>query len=224
MENRVSTKVAKDWFITIAYIGLWYAGIAAVVNIVLKIASTFNLPGFKGTELLETASAISYVFMLVLGIVLPLIYQKYYVSLGVTRKQIFQGMALAVVVFAVLIALVHAAIYLVTSLLDSSSINAHQIPLQLARDIILFIFYYLLGWLIASGFTYGRFATAAPTVVIGALATNGLSVLLGDPLVAANASSGPLPEFAVFGIILVATALLAYVLLRVLRNLPFKAT
>lgn len=224
MKKRVSTRMAKDWFITIGYIGLWYVGIAIIVNIVSKVVSMFDLPDFSGNELLQVSSAISYVFMLVIGIVLPLVYQKYYVSLGITRRQMTQGMLLALLAFAFLFALAHAAIYLLLSLAGSAPVNPGAIPLQWARDFILFIFYYLVGWLIAWGFTYARFITAAPAILIGVLAVQGASFLLGDPLIALDASPGLLPEPAVLGIALAATVILMIALSALLKRVPFKVS
>lgn len=224
MNNRTSIRVAKEWFLTLGHIALWYAAIVIIVNIVMKVVSFYNLPGFNGNELFNVASAMSYIFMLVIGIVLPLMYQKYYVSLGVPRRQMTLGMLLGVVILACIMAAAHAGIYAGLAALGDPTINSEHILLQLIRDIVLLVFYYLLGWLICWGFTWGRFVTAASSILVGVLVTNGATRLLGDPVVVMGAASGPLPEYAVMGILTLATVVLALVLITLMKRVPIKAS
>lgn len=222
MEKRVTPHIAKDWLFKLGYIALWYFFIFIIVNVVVELVSWLNLPNFKGSELLEISSASSYIFMLVLGIVMPLIYHKYYIALGVTRRQMTQGMLLGVLGLSLFIALVNIALYLAAPLLNQSVFSAQQIPAQFVRDLVLLTFFYLIGWLIALGFSYGRFITAAPSIVVGVIALNGVAWLFGDSLVLVGPET-LLPEIMNLCVVLVAAVILAVVLRTLLRRMPVKA-
>lgn len=224
MNTRITKKIAKDWFVNLGEVFLWYEAVLIVINVVMAIVRSFNLSFFTGFEILEVLSNLGYALMLVLGIVMPLVYQKLYISAGVTRKQLAQGVLLAVVGLAVGMALIHAAVYGVASLLGSSAVAAGLIPLQLVRDILLLTFYYLMGWLIAWAITSPHFIKAALCIVIAAGMLGGFGRLCGDLLVNPHAAPGILPEPAIIAILLVATVAGAFILTRLMQRLPLKAS
>lgn len=223
MNRRVETQVARSWFRTLATTGLWYIAIAIIVYLVLQVISALGIGGFKDDFSVDIVPYATYIFMLVVGIIFSLTYQKYYIAMGVTRTQLVQGILLALGGFALVATLVHVGIYLALNYTGALHLELSMLPLQALVDFALFVFYYLLGWLVAWGFMWGRFVTAAPCLIVGIVALNGMNWLVGGSPLFSMARSG-IPE----GIGLLIAALACVVLIMVIRALvkrqPFKAS
>lgn len=223
MNARISTQVAKEWFIHLGVIGLWYVGILIILSIgaelILRLGFIdpidVNIGGLFGSFSQSTA-----IVMLVSGIVLPLIYQKYYISLGVTRTQMSQGMLLGVVAFSLVAALVHLCLNLVYVLLEGVTAAAGDFLLLTLSYVVMFVIFYSLGWLIAWGFTYGRFYTAGASIIIGIIAINVFNWTYGTRSLSITVENSP--SLAGIGILVLIAMALLFVLFALIRRISIK--
>jgi hypothetical protein len=158
-------KVAGEWYKKLGSIALWYAGVSRLVWFILICLSlwageSFNLLG----PYLMSPDATN-IFMLVIGIVLPLVWYEPFIALGVTRKQLCRGILLAALLISLSIAAFHTLINFIIMLSGvSKELFLNRIH-SLFSDTICFMIYFMMGWIIAAGFGYRRFLTAALGII-----------------------------------------------------------
>jgi hypothetical protein len=146
VRDKVTLSVFRDLFRRLGISALWYAGVFAVVILVLQIV--FKAAGVDGDVALTVISAISTRFyMLVLGIVCPLVYFTHYLAVGVTRKQFAVGIFAAGALLSLCFALLRAPMLIIENVFS---------PLALLVPALYGALAFLVGWTAAVGFQYMR--------------------------------------------------------------------
>lgn len=223
MDKSKEAIIAGKWFRLIGYTGIWYMVIALPVQIGLRLL--LNFLGEDGDEgvMFLFSSLSTCIFLFVIGIVMPLIYSKHYLAMGVTRKQMARGMLMAAVGLALVATVVHALVNLMGALTGYLPLDASAIPLQMAIDLFSFITFYLAGWVVAIGFGYKRFLTAAGSILVAGALFQVSNYLIGVPYVW-DAGSGPIPVPLRIVLVIVLAAGFSVAVTPLIRRLPIKAS
>ncbi len=181
------------WFLCI------YALIIAILSIVFHYIKDVDR-SWMGISSIYSPK----VYLLVMGIVYPLISAELYLSRGLTRRQYFWALtgAIGILSLGLLLPMVIAEILMGTITPMSVIVNLIQMPL-----------FFLMGWTIAAGFQFGKWYTAFGgilCVIVCFHILNALSVWLH------------LPEAALLGTSLILLAAQINLLPRVIHCIPIK--
>jgi hypothetical protein len=153
-------KVFRDLFRRMGITALWFVGIFLVGVVALQII--FKATGVEGEVAVTVSSDISVrIYMLVMGIVAPLVYFSPYIEVGVTRKQFAVGICAA----GALLSLCLSVLRIPWLIVDNEfSVLA----------VLLCAFYgalaFLVGWTAAAGFHFMR----GLPIVAGIICANAL--------------------------------------------------
>jgi hypothetical protein len=158
------------------------------------------------------------IFMLIIGIVMPLLYMENFVAAGITRGQFVRGMLAAAALLALSFTLFFALILPLVFRFPGGM--SGFIPAL--SGCVQMLWAFLLGWIATVGFSFRRFVPAAASILTG-------SVLLS---IAGGLWSGsgkwffgtlpPLSEPAALIIITPLSAVIAAALLKVVPRVPVK--
>lgn len=152
------TKITKDLLFTQLKWSYWYVPIVFVIYLCFALF----IPEFKEHDMnfFEFFYEPTKIYMLVLGIVVYLAMFSHFAKFGVTRKDYFFGSTLATFVLAVCLVVASAILTIIAGLFEPFSGDFHlsfidpntnwaMLALSLT---VLFISYYVAGWLISVGF------------------------------------------------------------------------
>jgi hypothetical protein len=193
-------KVFNDMFRRMAVSAIWYVIIFPLVIIAVSIFVAIGGEEFDLT--LDTIVNYSnHVYLLVIGIISPLVYFTRYVAVGVTRKQIATSLLCSAIVLAAVFALINIPLMLIFG-----DFYLMQIPTAFARGFASFT----IGWLAVSGFHFMRGVPITLGIVCAVALLNSLSHLWR------------LPQIAELAIITAIALALAYALLRITQNIELR--
>lgn len=200
----MTKKALKLLLIIQAKITCWFIGIYALIMAILLIV--FSFVTIDNTSWMPIS--IMYapkIFLLVMGIVYPLVSTKLYVSQGLTRKQFFWAYtgAISIISLFLLIPLLASAIYYDSISLSSSIIHYLQMPL-----------FFLIGWTSVLGFQIRKWNTAI-LGILGAIAM--FHTITTIPRILA------FTDMAVLGSVLLLLAALLLILPRIISQIPLKS-
>ncbi|MBU5349477.1 Tat pathway signal protein [Paenibacillus lautus] len=157
------TRVSTDMFIHQGSWALGFLFIVLLINIGVGIGTSIGVnvrAGIAEEDFFSITYRSTKGFMLVIGIISAYGFLSYYVRNGITRRDFFKGAALAAVylslAFPVVVGLVHWIIGMVTSHDASSTLllqkfDNNWLLILVSYGVQIFI-YYLMGWMIGSGF------------------------------------------------------------------------
>ncbi|MCT1400141.1 Tat pathway signal protein [Paenibacillus sp. p3-SID867] len=156
------TRVSTDMFIHQGSWALGFLFIVLLIYIGVGIGTSIGVnvrAGIAEEDYFSITYRSTKGFMLVIGIISAYGFLSYYVRNGITRRDFFKGAALAAVylslAFPVVVGLVHWIIGMVTSHDASSTLmqkfDNNWLLILVSYGVQIFI-YYLMGWMIGSGF------------------------------------------------------------------------
>lgn len=222
MNIQTELNVAKKWFKILGVVSLWYIAISAVCWPLVSLLLAWLEEGeiiFTLPHLMTSTCT----FIFVIGIVMPLIYTKYFLSLGVTRKQLARGMMIALAAISLAGAFLLAMISVVQQLAMSASFDLLNLFLSIALSFTLLFAFFLVGWVIAIGFGYGRIITAAPTILFAIVCFQGLNLVSSVPLFGTTLMEPLINPLLGLVLAVVCTIAIAYFTTRIIHRLPIKA-
>jgi hypothetical protein len=159
---------------------LVFAGAYAVAMIVLKVVAI--AAGFeKELDFAQMSDYTAKIYMLVIGIVCPLVYFNLYVAAGVTRRQFTAGMLAVAAVMSACFAILRMPLLMAHGELTAMSVTASALYGMLA---------FLVGWTAVIGFQFMRaipifLSSISPVFfVLGFLAVEKLSTAVRLPIFA----------------------------------------
>jgi hypothetical protein len=182
----------------------WFIGIYALVMAILLIL--FSFVTIDDTSWIPTSIIYSpKIYLLVMGIVYPLVATKLYVSQGLTRKQFFWAYtgAISILSLVLLIPILASVIYYESISLPSAIIHYLQMPL-----------FFLIGWASVVGFQMRKWFTAM-LGILGAMVM--FHTITTIPRILA------LSDMAVLGSVLLLLAALLLILPRIISQIPLKS-
>jgi hypothetical protein len=182
----------------------WFIGIYALVMAILLIVSSYVT--IDDTSWIPVSIIYSpKIYLLVMGIVYPLVATKLYVSQGLTRKQFFWAYtgAISIISLFLLIPILASEIYYESISLPSAIIHYLQMPL-----------FFLIGWTSGLGFQMRKWYTAM-LGILGAIAM--FHTITTIPRILA------LSDTAVLGSVLLLLAALLLILPRTISQIPLKS-
>jgi hypothetical protein len=182
----------------------WFIGIYALVMAILLLL--FSYVTIDDTSWIPISIIYSpKIYLLVMGIVYPLVATKLYVSHGLTRKQFFWAYtgAISIISLFLLIPILASEIYYDSISLPSAIIHYLQMPL-----------FFLIGWTSALGFQMRKWYTAM-LGILGAIAM--FHTITTIPRILT------LSDTAVLGSILLLLATLLLILPRTISQIPLKS-
>jgi hypothetical protein len=182
----------------------WFIGIYALVIAILLIVFSF-VPIDDTSWILVSIIYSPKIYLLVMGIIYPLVATKLYVSLGLTRKQFFWAYtgAISIISLFLLIPTLASAIYYESVSLPSAITHYLQMPL-----------FFLIGWTSVVGFQMQKWYTST-LGILGAIAA--FHTVTTIPRILA------LSDTAVLGSILLLLATLLLILPRTISQIPLKS-
>jgi hypothetical protein len=188
MKHSTITHIAIKFFKQMGVALLWYLGIFAVAVAILQII--FMLTGVDTSTLIKANESgftpfLTYtfteifahsqrVYLLVLGITYPLLFLRYYLEAGVTRRQFALGLSVAAIALSLCFSAIYTGITLFIGIFSPSSMLS-----GIAHSVI----YFFIGWLGVIGFQLQRVYTAALGIICanallwGTIALTKLSIL-----------------------------------------------
>jgi hypothetical protein len=180
---------------------LWYAGILTVVMIALQIF-------FKETDADMTLVAVSDIstrfYMLVTGIVYPLVYFSHYLAVGLTRKQFAFGIFAAGALLSLCFSILRIPLLIIDNEFSLLAILVTALYGVLAM---------LVGWTTVVGFHYMRCIPIIASIVFGMVIGCGLMTIAGLQL----------PLLACIWISVSAILVIGTGLLLTVRRIPVKS-
>jgi len=181
----------------------WFIGIYALVIAILLIV--FSYVTIDDTSWIPIS--ITYapkIYLLVMGIVYPLVATKLYVSQGLTRKQFFWAYtgAISIISLFLLIPILASVIYYDSISLPSAITHYLQMPL-----------FFLIGWTSVVGFQMRKWYTTI-LGILGAIAM--FHTITTIPRILA------LSDLTVLGSVLLLLAALLLILPRIISQIPLK--
>lgn len=227
LNKSMSLAVSKTMLRNLGSAALIYLCVVICMGITIAIISNIAVLEIAEEDVADIFIAIpqfTAIFMLVVGIVFPLVYQKYFTSMGVNRKQQTQGTLIAVVVCAFGFTLIHLVAYLLLNALGCISLEFGTLPLRLLSDFIQFNCFYFIGWLIAWGFGYGRIISAVPCLLVGIVLVNQTSWFMNSTKIWNTTFSSFAPTWLGPSLVAIICVLLIVVLFALMKRLPFKAS
>lgn len=183
----------------------WFIGIYALIMVILLIV--FSYVTIDDTSWIPISIIYSpKIYLLVMGIVYPLVSTKLYVSQGLTRKQFFwayTGAISIISLFLLILPLLASVIYYDSISLPSAITHYLQMPL-----------FFLIGWTSVVGFQMMKWYT--PILgILGAIAM--FHTITTIPRILA------LSDMAVLGSVLFLLAALLLILPRTISQIPLKS-
>lgn len=230
MKQNIQNNLIKQWFKNFFIVSLWYTGITLIILTILtgRIYLGYN----ESINLVEAQQYVSIgVFMFVLGIVLPLCYMEQFTALGVTRVQQFKGILTAAFLDILTLVVANSVLGILTNLFQGQEIKVSYILRGIPANTMITLAFFLLGWIIALGFTYGRFITRFSSILLSILGINGIVWIwesnLKEPafdlLSTASTMGGSwLFYFIKLGLVTVIGILLGFVAWKGMKELRFK--
>ena len=158
MKNNPTLRASSNLYKRMVKDSLWYISVFAIILIILQII----LNNTKKGEMVSVAAAAdnsTRVYLLIVGIIYPLMYFPQYMSAGVTRKQFALGLSFA----AALLSCSFAALRIPLEL-----IFREFSPLAILTDAAYGIVYFLTGWTAAISFQFMRLHY----IILGAFLAN----------------------------------------------------
>lgn len=206
MRNNTVLRVFRNLFRRMGTNALWYVGIFALVIILLRVI--VMAPGVstdigKAVTLSQVADFSNKIYLLVLGIVYPLVYFRYYIETGVTRRQFSLGMFAT----AMLLSLCFAV-----SLVPLRIAEGTFTPVEILMNAVYGTLCFMTGWTSTVGFQFMR----PVPIFVGILCA--VSVLHGGLFL----SKLSLPLWGYLSIAALAVCLLGFFLLRVVKRIALK--
>ncbi|MBS4192972.1 hypothetical protein KHA94_22935 [Bacillus sp. FJAT-49705] len=199
------TKTALKLLLSIQAKGIcWFIGIYAFIMAILLIV--FSYVTIDDTSWIPISIIYSpKIYLLVIGIVYPLVATKLFVSKGLTRKQFFWAYtgAISIISLFLLIPLLGSVIYYDSISLPSAITHYLQMPL-----------FFFIGWTSVVGFQMRKWYMAI-LGVLGAIAM--FHTITTVPRILA------LSDMAVIGSILLLLAALLLILPRIISQIPLKS-
>jgi hypothetical protein len=152
-------KVFRDLFRRMGIIALWYVGLFAAVMFALQAVFKVRIMGVDvGVSFLVISDISTRLYMLVIGIVFPLVYFNHYISVGVTRKRFFVGIIAAGTALSLCFTILRVPLLILDGEFSLPAVLVCVLYGTLA---------FLVGWTASVGFQHMRFI---PIVVGTALA------------------------------------------------------
>ena len=182
----------------------WFLGIYALVMVILLIV--FSFVTIDDTSWIPiTIMYTPKIYLLVMGIIYPLVATKLYVSQGLTRKQFFWAYtgAISIISLFLLIPILASEIYYGRISLAPSIIHYLEMPL-----------FFLIGWTSVLGFQMGKWQ-ASILGILGAIAM--FHAITTIPRILA------FPDMALLGTVLLLLAALLLILPRIISHIPLKS-
>lgn len=222
--NGAIPSLAKDWFKKLGVVLVWYAVVFSIICFIIFAVSALFPTLFKSNDSFEFFTSWSSIalFMLILGIIMPLIYTKFYISLGISRKTLLRGMMIGLIMLAVIASFAQIILMAIGYFIASTPISFIELLSQMPLGFLFLVAFYLIGWIIALGFSYKRFITAAPIIILAIVLGSGLGMVAPQNWINSNGGVvGPL--FA--GLIAGATILILFaVVTKSIKKLPVSAS
>lgn len=186
-----------------AKISVWFVSFYLLMNYLLIFIFSHNKIEDIQSVMESFLYSTSKIYLLVIGIVYPLMVTELYISRGLTRKQFFWAFTAAIGIVSLFLLF----ILTVATLFDGMTL---QSALSHYLQMLLF---YLIGWTAAVGFQFGKWYTAIPGVLsaVGLLYT-----------VTAITSIFDLSDLTRTGSLLLLTAAMLLVLPRFVAQVPVK--
>jgi hypothetical protein len=145
-------------------IALGYVGGFAAVGVALQII--FKAAGVDFDVTLVVISELSArLYMLIIGIVCPLVYFSYYIAVGVTRKQFAVGIFAAGAALSLCFAVLRAPLLIMGGTFS---------PLAVLVPALYGAFAFLVGWIYGVGFHYMRLLPIGGGILCGTAIVSGL--------------------------------------------------
>ena len=182
----------------------WFVGTYALVMAILLIV--FSFVTIDDTSWIPIANTYSpKIYLLVMGIVYPLIVTKLFVSKGLTRKQFFWAYtgAISIISLFLLVPLLASVIYYDSISLPSAITHYLQMPL-----------FFLIGWTSAVGFQFGKWYSGTLGLFCAIAMFHFITTI---PRILAFS------DMTVIGSILLLLAALLLILPRIISQIPLKS-
>lgn len=181
------------WFIGI-YVLAW-----AVIEIIFRVFSIDDMSWIPMTNLYGPK-----IYLLVMGIVYPLVSTKLFISQGLTRKQFFWAYTGAIGTISLLLFIPMLASIVYNDLVSTSSVLLHYLHMPL---------FFLIGWTGAIGFQIGRWHTAALGVLCAVVMFHSMTSIpeffnIADPIL--------------LGVVIALIVVLLLTLPRIISRIPLK--
>jgi hypothetical protein len=210
MKNKVTVRVFGDLSRRVGFASLWYIGIFAVIFVALRIV-------FYATGLTDVAASLaqglsvggsSVIYLLILGIVFPLVYFPYYIEAGVTRRQFALGLFATAALFSFCLAALRVPLQIVAGNPD---------PLFASSGILTGTVYgaagFLIGWTSVIGFHFMRGVPIIAGILCAVAMFFGLRFL----------SSLPVPPWAQLTLMALALCAAGLLLLQAVKRIALRA-
>lgn len=182
----------------------WFVGIYVLAWAVIE--SVFRLLGIADMSWLPTTHIYGpKIYLLVMGVVYPLVATRLFISQGLTRKQFFWAYTGAVGIISLLLFIPMLASIMYNEHLSLSSVMIHFLHMPL---------FFLIGWTSAIGFQIGKWYTAALGVLSAVVLFHGMTSI---------------PQFfnisnlALLGVVVVLLAILLLIMPRLFSRITLKA-
>lgn len=157
------TRVSMDMFLRQGSWALGFLFVVLLLYVGVGIGTSIGVnvrDGFAEENFFSIANRSTKGFMLVIGIISAYGFLSYYVRHGVTRRDFFNGAAVAAFYLSLAFPIVVGLIQWVVSMLPSQDVSSSSLLqhfnnnwfLALASYGIQIFIYYLMGWMIGSGF------------------------------------------------------------------------
>ena len=182
----------------------WFIGIYALIMAILLVV--FSYVTIDDTSWIPISIMYSpKIYLLVMGIVYPLIATKLFVSQGLTRKQFFWAYtgAISIISLFLLVPLLASEIYFDS--ISLSSAITHYLQMLL---------YFLIGWTSVVGFQMGKWYTSILGILCAIAMFHTITTI---PKILA------LSDMAVIGSVVFLLAALLLILPRIISQIPLKS-
>jgi hypothetical protein len=199
----MTKKAMKFQFIAQLKAVIWYIGIYALVVGVLSVIFHFVTDIDQDWMLISVIYSPK-VYLLVMGVIYPLITMEQYVSRGLTRKQFFWALtgSSSIIALILIIPITIALIYI-----------GELTPLFVVINLVQMSAFFFIGWTAVLGFQFGKWYQGAFGILCAIVTGHILSTI---PAVL------KLPDLAMLGITLIVMIAQLIVLPRIIRRTPIK--
>ena len=214
MDKSVTRRLTGRCFKMFGGTGLWYIAISLGLHITIFLILSLNVQGFVWQENIQQGNSTA-MFLFVLGIVWPIIYTPRLIALGITRRQLWGGMFYAAALICAAGTAVHALCYALAAVTGHPVMASIFIPMQALRDMVIFLYCFLLGWGIAVGFLYKKVVTAVVSIIAAMLGFGAAAYLIGEPIT--------LPTLAQIAALAALGAVIAWALRLGIKKMPIRA-
>lgn len=182
----------------------WFVGIYTLVVVIIMILSLFADESDTSWILITNVYAPK-IYLLVIGIVYPLIATKLYVSQGLTRKQFFWAYTGAISIIS---------LFLLIPILASELYSSNLSPLLALTHYLQLPLFFLIGWMATIGFQMGKWNTSTFWL---------LSAIVIFQCLSSLPEFFSLSDIAVLGLVVGLLAILLLILPRAITKIPIKS-